>query len=65
MSEHHLMVIGTDRVDAAEATEVLSPYNGRVLGTVPTGTTEHIDAAVAAARERLSFLLPPPDRSWL
>ena len=37
MSEHHLMVIGTDRVDAAEATEVLSPYNGRVLGTVPMG----------------------------
>ena len=49
MSEHHLMVIGAERVDAPEATEVRSPYDGRVLGTVPTGTTEHIDAAVAAA----------------
>ena len=48
MSEHHLMIIGADRVDATEATEVRSPYDGRVLGTVPTGTTKHLDAAVAA-----------------
>ena len=59
MSEHHLMVIGDDRVDAAEATEVLSPYDGRVLGTVPTGTTEHIDAAVAAAVAAISAGPPP------
>jgi len=59
VSEHHLMVIGTDRADAAEATEVLSPYDGRVLGTVPTGTTEHIDAAVAAAVAALSAGPPP------
>ncbi|GIT46089.1 MAG: hypothetical protein Ct9H300mP12_06740 [Acidimicrobiales bacterium] len=60
MSEHHLMVIGTDRVDAAEATEVLSPYDGRVLGTVPTGTTEHIDAAVAAAVAAIQPVRHPP-----
>ena len=54
MSEHHLMVIGADRVDATEATEVRSPYDGRVLGTVPTGTAEHIDAAVAAAKAVLA-----------
>ena len=59
MSEHHLMVIGDDRVDAAEATEVLSPYDGRVLGTVPTGTTAHIDAAVAAAVAAISAGPPP------
>ena len=54
MSEHHLMVIGADRVDSAEVTEVLSPYDGRVLGTVPTGTAEHIDASVAAAKAALA-----------
>jgi len=54
VSEHHLMVIGADRVDASEATEVRSPYDGRVLGTVPTGTDEHIDAAVAAAKTALA-----------
>lgn len=59
MSEHHLMVIGADRVDAAEATEVLSPYDGRILGTVPTGAAEHIDAAVAAARVAHTSGPPP------
>ena len=42
MSEHHLMIIGADRVDAPEATEVRSPYDGRVLGTVPTLSLIHI-----------------------
>ena len=59
MSEHHLMVIGADRVDSAEVTEVLSPYDGRVLGTVPTGTAEHIDASVAAAKAALAGGPPP------
>ena len=59
VSEHHLMSIGADRVDAPEATEVRSPFDGRVLGTVPTGTTEHIDAAVAAAVAALSAGPPP------
>ena len=51
MSEHHLMIIGADRVDADESSEVLSPYDGRVLGSVPVGTTDHLDAAIALYRE--------------
>ena len=54
MSQHHLMVIGAERVDAPEADEVRSPYDGRVLGTVPVGTTEHLDAAIAAAKATLA-----------
>jgi len=48
------MVIGAERVDAPEADEVRSPYDGRVLGTVPVGTTEHLDAAIAAAKATLA-----------
>ncbi|MDG2427537.1 MAG: aldehyde dehydrogenase family protein [Acidimicrobiales bacterium] len=59
MYKHHLMVIGTDRIDAAEVTEVISPYDGRILGTVPTGTTNHIDMAVAAAKTALASGPPP------
>ena len=40
MADHHLMIIGAERVDADATTEVRSPYDGRVLGTVPTGTTD-------------------------
>jgi len=54
VSQHHLMVIGAERVDAPEADEVRSPYDGRVLGTVPVGTTEHLDAAIAAAKATLA-----------
>ena len=54
MSEHHLMIIGADRVDAEESSEVLSPYDGRVLGSVPVGTTDHLDAAIATARATLA-----------
>ena len=54
MSQHHLMVIGAERVDAPEADEVRSPYDGRVLGTVPVGTTEHLDAAIATAKATLA-----------
>ncbi|MDG2904980.1 MAG: aldehyde dehydrogenase family protein, partial [Acidimicrobiales bacterium] len=64
MSEHHLMIIGADRVDAPEATEVRSPYDGRVLGTVPTGTTKHLDAAVAVAVTTLDAgTLPTHERA--
>jgi len=48
------MVIGAERVDAPEADEVRSPYDGRVLGTVPVGTTEHLDAAIATAKATLA-----------
>lgn len=54
MSEHHLMIIGAERVDADQADEVRSPYDGRVLGSVPVGTTEHLDAAIATAKATLA-----------
>ena len=64
MSEHHLMIIGADRVDAEEATEVRSPYNGRVLGTVPVGTTDHLDAAIATAKATLAAgVMPTHERA--
>ena len=64
MAAHHLMIIGAERVAAAAATEVRSPYDGRVLGTVPTGTTDHLDAAVTAARETLNAgVLPTHERA--
>ena len=64
MARHHLMIIGGERVDADAATEVRSPYDGRVLGTVPTGTTEHLDAAVTAARQTLNAgTLPTHERA--
>jgi acyl-CoA reductase-like NAD-dependent aldehyde dehydrogenase len=64
MSEHHLMIIGADRVDAEEATEVRSPYNGRVLGTVPTGTTAHLDSAIATAGATLAAgVIPTHERA--
>ena len=54
MSEHHLMIIGANRVDADEASEVRSPYDGRLLGTVPAGTTAHLDSAIAVAGATLA-----------
>ena len=39
-------------VDADEHTVVSSPYDGRELGRVPTGTEEHVNRAVAAALKR-------------
>src|SRR5690606_38598849 len=51
------MRIGADRISADSTTdgdviEVRSPYDDRLLATVPKGTTEHIDVAVQVARRR-------------
>jgi acyl-CoA reductase-like NAD-dependent aldehyde dehydrogenase len=46
------MRIGAERVTTADASVVTSPYHRREVGRVPVGTTEHIDAAVAAAAAR-------------
>jgi acyl-CoA reductase-like NAD-dependent aldehyde dehydrogenase len=43
------MRIGAERVVTDDVIEVRSPYDDRVLGTVPRGTEAHLDAAVAAA----------------
>ncbi|MDP7551346.1 MAG: aldehyde dehydrogenase family protein, partial [Acidimicrobiales bacterium] len=64
MSSHHLMIIGDERVDADTATEVRSPYDGRLLGTVPTGTTDNLDAAVATAAATLrAGVIPTHERA--
>lgn len=46
------MRIDGAEVDADEHTIVASPFDGRELGRVPTGTKDDVDRAVAAALER-------------
>src|SRR5690606_36021332 len=46
------MRIGADRVATDDVIEVRSPYDDRLLATVPKGTAGHLDAAVLAARQR-------------
>ena len=45
------LIDGTDVTDG-EVTEVRSPFDGRVVGLVPSLTTDHVDRAVAVALER-------------
>jgi acyl-CoA reductase-like NAD-dependent aldehyde dehydrogenase len=46
------MRIGADEVTTDDSSEVISPYDGRIVGSVAVGTTAHIDAAVTAAVAR-------------
>jgi phosphonoacetaldehyde dehydrogenase len=46
------MRIGAARVTTDDVIEVRSPYDGRLVGTVPRGTATDLDAAVAAAAAR-------------
>ena len=45
------LIDGIDVTDG-EVTEVRSPFDGRVVGLVPSLTTDHVDRAVAVALER-------------
>jgi aldehyde dehydrogenase (NAD+) len=45
--------IGGQTVPAFATTEVVSPVDGRVVATVPSGTSDDVDLAVAAARAAL------------
>lgn len=45
------LIDGAD-VTADDVTEVRSPYDGRIVGVVPSLTTDHVDRAVAVALER-------------
>ncbi|HEX7096099.1 MAG TPA: aldehyde dehydrogenase family protein, partial [Acidimicrobiales bacterium] len=64
MAEMRAMRIGPDRVTTSEHIEVRSPYDDRLLATVPKATAEHIDAAVAAAvRRREQGALPAHQRA--
>lgn len=46
------MRIGDRHVVTDDVAEVTSPYDGRLVGRVPVGTTAHIDEAVTAALAR-------------
>ena len=57
------MIIGDERVLTDEGIEVRSPYDGRLVGTVPKATAEHIDQAVA--RRLGPSTRPGSRRLWL
>jgi acyl-CoA reductase-like NAD-dependent aldehyde dehydrogenase len=64
MSSHHLMIIGDERVETDTRIEVRSPYDNRLLGTVAEATTDHLDAAVAAAGAALAAgVIPTHERA--
>jgi acyl-CoA reductase-like NAD-dependent aldehyde dehydrogenase len=52
------MIIGAERLVADEVTEVRSPFDNRLVGTVPRATAAHIDDAVRAARAAMRSPLP-------
>ena len=43
------MYVGTDWVDASESIEVINPFDGSVVDTVPKATAADVDRAVTAA----------------
>ena len=46
---HEAMRIAGKRVETTERVEVLNPYNGAVVGTVPAARPEHVREAFAKA----------------
>jgi len=54
MSETTPMIIAGERIVTDAITEVRSPYDGRLVGAVPRGSSDHIDSAVAAAKSVLA-----------
>ncbi|MEJ7585418.1 MAG: aldehyde dehydrogenase family protein, partial [Acidimicrobiales bacterium] len=50
--------IGADRVTTDDEIEVRSPYDGKLIGTVPTCDETHVDQAVAAGRAAMAEPLP-------
>jgi len=45
------MIIGGNWVDKDEKIDVVNPYDGKVIDTVPRGTADDVDKAVAAAQK--------------
>jgi len=46
---HEAMRIGGEKVTTKNVVEVVYPYTGEVIGTVPAGTAEHAARAFAIA----------------
>jgi acyl-CoA reductase-like NAD-dependent aldehyde dehydrogenase len=57
--------IGSEWVATSDFNAVRSPYDGELLGEVPVCGVEEVDAAVAAARERLADPQPLHERAEL
>ena len=53
---HEAMRIGGDKVTTEERIEVLNPYNGNIVGTIPRGTREHVQKAFEIAANFQSTL---------
>ena len=47
------MIVGDERLDTEHAIEVRSPFDERLLGTVPKASSAHIDQAVEIAKSTL------------
>jgi glyceraldehyde-3-phosphate dehydrogenase (NADP+) len=45
------MIIGGQLVDKDDKIDVLQPFDGSVVDTVPRGTAEDVDKAIAAAQK--------------
>jgi len=45
------MIIGGEWIDKKEKIDVINPFDGKVVDTVPRGTAEDVDRAVAAAQK--------------
>src|SRR4029078_9949838 len=58
----HATPIADERVTTDESAAVASPYDGHVIGRVPVCTPEHVDRAVAIAKDRLVDPLAPSQR---
>ena len=63
MTELRPVRIGADAVTTGETTSVRSPFDGHEIARVPTCTAEHVDRAVAAAKEHLADPLPAWQRA--
>jgi acyl-CoA reductase-like NAD-dependent aldehyde dehydrogenase len=55
--------IGTEWVEVDETIDVKSPYDGHLVGSVGKATTNHVNAAVAAAKAVLEEPLPAHQRA--
>ncbi|MCU1351349.1 MAG: NAD-dependent aldehyde dehydrogenase [Acidimicrobiales bacterium] len=58
MTELRPVRIGDEQVTTEETITVRSPFDGHEIAQVPSCTSDHVDRAVAAAREHLADPLP-------